>query len=144
MDEEKETNLSSCPLSPHRQAQRMTSAAVSSSLLHTLDVIQNFSAQVVLNLHFRQHGCEVEDLLVGQLADAAGRVDVEPGHETSRSVVANSKEGLERFLWHELHVRLQSIGLRLRGCVRNYELTYLEQVPLGEVDTQDENLSNNC
>lgn len=76
----------------------MTSAAVSSSLFHALDIVQNFSAQIVLNFHIRQHGCEVEDLLVGQLADAAGRVDVEAGHEAAGAVVANSEEGLEGLL----------------------------------------------
>lgn len=76
----------------------MTSAAVSSGLLHALDIIQNFSAQVVLDFHIGQHGCEVEDLLVGQLADAAGRVDVEAGHEAAGTVVANSEEGLEGLL----------------------------------------------
>lgn len=76
----------------------MTSAAVSSGLFHALDIVQNFSAQIVLNFHIGQHGCEVEDLLVGQLADAAGRVDVEAGHEAAGAVVANSEEGLEGLL----------------------------------------------
>lgn len=99
-----ETHLSPCPLSPHRQAQRMTSAAVSSGLFHALDIVQNFSAQIVLDFHIGQHGCEVEDLLVGQLADAAGRVDVETGHEAAGAVGANSEEGLERFLLRSMHV----------------------------------------
>lgn len=76
----------------------MTSAAVSSGLFHALNIVQNFSAQIVLDFHIGQHGCEVEDLLVGQLADAAGRVDVEAGHEAAGAVVANSEEGLEGLL----------------------------------------------
>lgn len=76
----------------------MTSAAVGSGLFHALDIVQNFSAQIVLNFHIGQHSCEVEDLLVGQLADAAGRVDVEAGHEAAGAVVANSEEGLEGLL----------------------------------------------
>lgn len=76
----------------------MTSAAVSSGLFHALDIVQNFSAQIVLNFHIGQHSCEVEDLLVGQLADTTGRMDVEAGHEAAGTVVTNSEEGLEGLL----------------------------------------------
>ena len=76
----------------------MTSAAVSSGLFHTLDVIQNFSAQIVLDFHIRQYSREVKDLLVGQLADAARRMDVKAGHEAGRGIVADSEEALEGFL----------------------------------------------
>lgn len=75
------TNLRSCALSSHRQAKRMASATVGTSLLQALDIVQDFSSQVILNLHIGEHGGQVEDLLVRQLADAAGRVDVEAGQE---------------------------------------------------------------
>jgi hypothetical protein len=57
----------------------MTTTAVGTGLLQALDVVQNLSSQVILNLHVREHGGQVENLLVGELADAAGRVDVEAG-----------------------------------------------------------------
>jgi hypothetical protein len=76
----------------------MTTTAVGTGLLQALDVIQNLSSQVILNLHIRKHGGQVENLLVGELADAAGRVDVEAGQEAGGSVAANSEKGLEGFL----------------------------------------------
>lgn len=85
-------------MSSDGQSQRMTTTAVGTGLLQTLDVIQDFSSQIILDLHIRQHGGQVENLLVGELADAAGRVDVEAGQEAGGSVVANAKEGLKRFL----------------------------------------------
>lgn len=85
-------------MSPDWQAQCMATTAVGTGLLQTLDIIQDFSSQVILNLHIRQHGGQVEDLLVGELPDAAGRVDVEAGQEAGGGVVANAEEGLERFL----------------------------------------------
>jgi hypothetical protein len=57
----------------------MTTATVCSGLLQTLDIVQNLSAQIILNLHVRQDGSHVKNLLVGQFADSAGRVDVEAG-----------------------------------------------------------------
>jgi hypothetical protein len=57
----------------------MTTTAVGTGLLQALDVVQNLSSQVILNLHVREHGGQVENLLVGELADTAGRVDVEAG-----------------------------------------------------------------
>lgn len=77
----RDTNLSPCALAANRQAERMATTTVGTSLLQALNVIQNLSTQVVLNLHVGQDGGQVEDLLVGQLADAAGRVDVEAGQE---------------------------------------------------------------
>lgn len=94
----KRTNLGACPLSSHRQTQRMTPATVCSSLLQALDIIENISTEIILNLHIRQYSGQVENLLVGQLADATGWVDVETGQETGRGVVANTEEGLKRFL----------------------------------------------
>jgi len=94
----RETNLTPCALSAHRQAERMAPTTVGTSLLQALDVIQNLSAQIILNLHVGEDGGQVENLLVGQLTDAAGRVDVEAGQEARGGVVADSEEGLERFL----------------------------------------------
>lgn len=76
----------------------MATTAVGTGLLQTLDIIQDLSSQVILNLHIRQHGGQVEDLLVGELADAAGWVDVEAGQEAGGGVVANAEKGLEGFL----------------------------------------------
>jgi hypothetical protein len=92
----------------------MTSAAVSSGLFHALDIVQNFSAQIVLDFHLRQYSREVENLLVGQLADAAGRVDVEAGHKAGGAVVANSEEGLEGLLLYSMHV---SLDIEVAGAI---------------------------
>jgi hypothetical protein len=43
----------------------MAPATVSTSLLQALDIIQDLPAQVILDLHVRQHGGQVENLLVG-------------------------------------------------------------------------------
>lgn len=85
-------------MSAHRQTQGMATTPVCSGLLKTLDIIQNLSAQVVLDLHIRQDGSQVKNLLVGQLTDAAGWVDVEAGKKARGGVVADAEEGLERLL----------------------------------------------
>lgn len=72
----------------------MTSAAVGTSLLQALDIVQDFSSQVILNLHIGEHGGQVEDLLVRQLANAAGRVDVEAGQEARGGVGSDPEESL--------------------------------------------------
>lgn len=92
----------------------MTSAAVSSGFFHALDIVQDFSAQIVLNFHIGQHGCEVKDLLVGQLADAAGRVNVEAGHEAAGAVAADSEEGLKGFLLRSVYV---SWDVKVAGAI---------------------------
>lgn len=76
----------------------MTTTAVGTGLLQALDVVQDLSSQVILNLHVRKHGGQVQNLLVGELADAAGRVDIEAGKEAGGSVAANSEKGFEGFL----------------------------------------------
>lgn len=76
----------------------MTTTPIGSSLLQALDIIQNFSAEIVFDFHVGKDGCQVEDLLVGQLANAASRVDVEAGQKTRGSVVSNAEERLEGFL----------------------------------------------
>lgn len=121
----------------------MASAAVRARLLQALDIIHNFSSQFILDLHIRQHGSKVQDLFVGQLADAAGRVNVEAGEEAGRGVVANSEEALEGFLCprsvKKKHLPINWVetlcwvrALKGKAC--------LEQVPLGEIDAHEENL----
>lgn len=70
----------------------MAPTTVCSRLLQALDIIENLSSEIILDLHIRQHSREVEDLLVRQLADAAGRVDVEAGQEAGGGVVADSEK----------------------------------------------------
>jgi alpha-L-fucosidase len=77
----------------------MTTTAVGTGLLQALDVVQNLSSQVILNLHVRKYGGQVENLLIGELADAAGWMDVEAGQEAGGSVAANAEKGLEGFLF---------------------------------------------
>lgn len=59
----------------------MPLATIRARVLQPLDVIQNLTAQIVLNLHFRERRGEIEDLLVGQLADFASGMDMEPSHQ---------------------------------------------------------------
>ena len=47
----RDTNLSPCALAANGQAERMATTTVGTSLLQALNVIQNLSTQVVLNLH---------------------------------------------------------------------------------------------
>lgn len=82
----------------------MATTTVSTCLLQALNIIEHVSAQVVLNLHIRKHGGQIEDLLVGQLADAAGRVDVEAGEESRGGIVSDAEEGLKGFLYHSILV----------------------------------------
>jgi hypothetical protein len=42
----------------------MPPTAVRTRIPQPLDIIQDLSTQVILNLHFGQCGCDVEDLLV--------------------------------------------------------------------------------
>lgn len=59
----------------------MASTTVRSGLFQTLNIIQDFSPQVIFNLHIGENRSQIEYLLVGQLADSAGWVDVEAGEE---------------------------------------------------------------
>lgn len=77
----------------------MATTTVGTCLLQALDIIQDLSAEIVLNLHIRQHSSQVKNLLVGQLADAAGWVDVEAGKKARRGVISDSEESLKGFLF---------------------------------------------
>ena len=68
-------------MSADRQSQRVTSTTVGTTLLQPLDVVEDVSPQVILDFHVGQSSREIQDLLVGQFADLACRVDVEPGKE---------------------------------------------------------------
>ena len=76
----------------------MATTTVRSGLLHALDIIQHLSAKVIFDLHVRKHTRQVEDLLVGQLANAAGRVDVETSQEAGGGIGADPKKALEGLL----------------------------------------------
>jgi len=76
----------------------MPPSAISPRLLQSLNIIQSLSAQVILDLHIGERGRDVQDLLVGQLADFARRVDVETREEARGGVVADAEEGFEGFL----------------------------------------------
>lgn len=73
------TNLGASPLTSHGETERMATTAVCTSLLQTLDIVEDLSAEIVLDLHVGENGSEVEDLFVGEFSDAAGWVDVETG-----------------------------------------------------------------
>lgn len=76
----------------------MTSTTVCAALLQPLDVVEDISAEVVLDFHVGQGSREVKDLLVGQFADLACRVDMESSEELRGGLVSDSEETLERFL----------------------------------------------
>lgn len=86
------------PLPSHWQPQSMPPPAIRARLSHALDILQDLPAQVVLDLHVRQRGGQVEDLLVGQLADFAGGVDVEASEQARRGVRAYAEKVFQRFL----------------------------------------------
>lgn len=77
----------------------MTSPTISARLLQTLDIIEDRSPEIIFDLHVGKGGGDVEDLLVGELADFAGGVDVEAGEEAGGGVVADAEEGFEGFLY---------------------------------------------
>lgn len=77
----------------------MSPTTVSTGIPQSLDIIQHLSAEVVLDLHFRQRRCEFEHLLVGELADLGRRVDIEAGHEPGGVLRTNAEEGLEGLLY---------------------------------------------
>lgn len=87
----------------------MATTTVGTCLLQAFDIIEHVSAQVVLDLHIRKHGGQIKDLLVGQLADAAGRVDVEAGEESGRGIVTDAEEGLKGFLYHGILVPVSGV-----------------------------------
>ena len=76
----------------------MSPPTITPSLSHTLNIIKDLSAKIILDPHFRQSSREIEDLFVRQLGDFAGRVDVETGHYTRGGCGADSEEVFERFL----------------------------------------------
>lgn len=77
----------------------MPPSPIRTRLLQPLDIIQILSAEVILDLHFGKRGGDIEDLLVGELADFACRVDMEAGEEARGGVVADAEEGFEGFLF---------------------------------------------
>lgn len=76
----------------------MTPTTVRPRLLHSLDIIQHLSPEIILDIHLGKHGREIEDLLVGELAHSAGRVDVKAREEARGDIVADPEEGLDGFL----------------------------------------------
>lgn len=73
------TNLGASALTSHGKTERMATTAVCTSLLQTLNIIKDLSAEIVLDLHIGENGSEVKNLFVGEFSDAAGWVDVETG-----------------------------------------------------------------
>lgn len=113
----------------------MTPATICAAFLQTFNVIEDLSPQVVFDLHIRESGRDIEDLLVRQLADLACWVDVEAGKEARGRVVSDTEEGLERFLGALLEWSGDA-----RSAADDGERACLDEIPLGEVDAQDEDL----
>lgn len=76
----------------------MSPSPVCAHVPQTLDITDDGTAQVVVDLHCRKVGVEVEKLLVVELADGGTLVDVELAHDKPRHVGPDAIEGLERFL----------------------------------------------
>ena len=68
---------------------------VRSHILQSPNVFLNLSPQVVLDLHVRQFGGQVEYLSVLQGANFRPWKDVEAGHDTLRDFGADAIEGFE-------------------------------------------------
>lgn len=93
------THLAPCILSPHRQSQGVSPSTVCSDILKPLDVVEDFSAEIVLDLHLRKSCGKVEDLLISQFPDFAGVMDVKARHETGGDAGTNAEERLEGLLY---------------------------------------------
>lgn len=91
-DGKESTHLVSCVLSPNGQPQRMTTTAVGTGFLQSFDIVDDLSAEVVLDLHVGQGGRDIKDLLVAQFADLACWMDVEAGEEARGGVVTDAEE----------------------------------------------------
>ena len=76
----------------------MSTPAIRACILEAADIVEHLAPQVVFNLHAGQRGGQLEDLLVGELADGGGGVDVVAGHEAGADGGADAEEGLEGFL----------------------------------------------
>ena len=86
------------PLAPNRQPHRVPPAPVRPDIPQPRDIIPHLPPQVVLDLHGRQLGRDVEDRLIFEGADARGGVDVEAREHVAGYLRADAVEVLEGFL----------------------------------------------
>jgi hypothetical protein len=82
----------------NRQPEGMSPPAIRPALSQPANIIEHLAAQVILDPHLGQRGVQIQDLLVGQVADFAGRVDVHAGEEVRRDVLADAEEVFHGFL----------------------------------------------
>ena len=69
--------------------------AITPDIPQSLDIVQHLPPLVVLDLHARQLGRQLQQLLVGQLADLGPLVDVVFGHDLGGDDGADAEEGGE-------------------------------------------------
>jgi hypothetical protein len=71
----------------------MPYTAITPYVPQPLDVVQHLSPLVVLNLHAGEVGCQIQELLVLELADLGALVYVVFGHDLGGDDGANAEEG---------------------------------------------------
>jgi hypothetical protein len=72
----------------------MSPTTIRPGIPQPLDISQDLSPQIVLDRHVRKRGIHFEDLILSELAHAAGVMEVVFGEETGGDVRADTKEGL--------------------------------------------------
>lgn len=85
--------LRSCPLAPHRQAHSMPLAPVRTHVPQSRNVIPQLPPQFVFDSHTREHGCQVQHLLISKRAKFCRGVDVLARHYVRGDEGADAVEG---------------------------------------------------
>jgi hypothetical protein len=73
----------------------MPYSPIAPDISQTLDIVQHLPSLVVLNLHASQFGRQLQQLLVGQLANLGTLVDVMFSHDLGGNHGTDAKEGCE-------------------------------------------------
>lgn len=74
----------------------MSPPPITSHVPQSLDIVLQLSSQIVLQRHRTQFAGHIVDLLIGEISDARGFVDVEAGHEALADFGTDAIEGAER------------------------------------------------
>lgn len=152
-----QTHLRPGPLPPNRQPHRMPPPAIAPHIPQSSNIIPNLPPQIILDLHTRQFGGQVEDFGRGERGEARGGVDVEFGHNAGGVDGADAEKGLQGFLGgfsgmgegRQGKGKRRGLGRRYRidgklakrgRSVRKIEGLYLDENGFREVISQDEDL----
>lgn len=141
-----QTYLSPRSLAPHRQAQSVPSASIRAHIPQPGDILPHLALQLILDAQGRELGVEVEDLLGGQIAQLARRMDVEPGHDPLRELGPDAVEVLQGCLCGlfggEEWFSLCGGGLGKRGGGAGVGVYYPDEASFVKVDAQNEDLAD--